>query len=287
MPDFTPRFQEVAPRVWVAHYDWMHVNITLVGGSDGLLMVDTPGSAAEARIVADDVRRLGAGPLTGLVNTHEHWDHHFGNATMVEQFGELPIHATEWARDHMEESAGRTFEQYEEATDDPRREEVLATTLRLPTHTFSSVVQVDLGDRAVELIHPGRGHTAGDLVVRVPDADVVLGGDLVEESDPPFIGDDSWPLEWPTTLDLVISLMNDSTVVVPGHGQVVDKEFVQDQRAELGVIAETIRDLASRGVPVSEALAEGDWPWDPERLVSAVRLGYEHLPRSQKRLPLI
>ena len=125
MPDFT----EVAPRVWVAHYDWMHVNITLIGGSDGLLMVDTHGSAAQARIVADDVRRLGAGPLTGLVNTHEHWDHHFGNATMVEQFGEMPIHATEWAAEHMEVSAGHTFEMYE-AGDHPRRDEILATTLR-------------------------------------------------------------------------------------------------------------------------------------------------------------
>lgn len=286
MPDLTPSFQEVAPRVWVAHYDWMHVNITLVGGSDGLLMVDTHGSAAQARRVADDVRRLGAGPLTGLVNTHEHWDHHFGNATMVEQFGEMPIHATEWARDHIEVSAGHTLEQYEQATD-PRREEILETTLLLPTHTFSSAVQLDLGDRAVELIHPGRGHTAGDLVVRVPDADVVLGGDLIEESDPPFIGDDSWPLEWPMTLDLVIGLMTDATVVVPGHGQLVDKAFVQDQRIELGIIAETIRDLASRGVPQSEALAQGEWPWERERLVSAVRLGYEHLPRSQKRLPLV
>lgn len=283
MPDFT----EVAPRVWVAHYDWMHVNIVLIGGSDGLLMVDTHGSAAQARVVADDVRRLGAGGLTGLVNTHEHWDHHFGNATMVEQFGDLPIHATDWAAEHVAESAARTFEHYEQLTDHPRRDEILATTPLLPTHTFSSAVQLDLGDRAVELIHPGRGHTAGDLVVRVPDADVVLGGDLVEESDPPFIGDDSFPLEWPTTLDLLLGLMTDRTVVVPGHGQVVDKDFVQDQRIDLGVIAETIRDLASRGVPASEALAQGEWPWDPQLLQSAVRLGYEHLPRSQKRLPLV
>jgi glyoxylase-like metal-dependent hydrolase (beta-lactamase superfamily II) len=286
MPDLTSRFVEVAPQVWVAHYDWMHVNITLVGGSDGLLMVDTHGSADAARVVADDVRRLGAGSLTGIVNTHEHWDHHFGNATMIAELGDVPIHATDWAGDHVEESAARTFATYEQG-DVPRRDEILATTLCPPTQTFSSAVQLDLGDRAVELIHPGRGHTAGDLVVRVPDVDVLLGGDLVEESDPPFIGDDSWPLEWPTTLDLVIGLMTDATVVVPGHGQVVDKDFVQDQRVELGIIAETIRDLASRGVPQSQALTEGEWPWDPALLQSAVRLGYEHLPRSQKRLPLI
>jgi hypothetical protein len=40
-------------------------------------------------------------------------------------------------------------------------------------------------------------------------------------------------------------------------------------------------------VPASQALAEGDWPWDEQLLTSAVRLGYEHLPRAQKRLPLV
>ena len=55
----------------------------------------------------------------------------------------------------------------------------------------------------------------------------------------------------------------------------------------LGIVAETIRDLAGRGVPVDEALATGEWPWDPRHLETAVRRGYEQLPRSQKRLPLI
>jgi len=57
--------------VWVANYDWMHVNITLIGGSDGLLMVDTHGSAAEARIVATTsstfdtaIRAVARGSLT-------------------------------------------------------------------------------------------------------------------------------------------------------------------------------------------------------------------------------
>lgn len=280
-----PEFTEVAPRVWVAHYDWMHVNITLIGGSDGLVMVDTHGSQRQARIIADDLGRLGAGPLTALVNTHDHWDHWFGNDVLAAAYADLPIHATDFALQRMVEAGDRPTDQ--RLAEHPRAEEILDTTLWPATHGFSSALALDLGDRVVELIHPGRGHTAGDLVVRVPDADVMVGGDLIEESDKPFIGDDSFPLEWPLTLDLVLGLMNSSTVVVPGHGQVVDIDFVQEQRTELGIIAETIRDLAGRGVPASQALDEGDWPWDEQLLTSAVRLGYEHLPRAQKRLPLV
>jgi glyoxylase-like metal-dependent hydrolase (beta-lactamase superfamily II) len=281
-----PSFVEVASRVWVAHHEWMHVNITLVGGSDGLVMVDTHGSAHAAREVADAVRRLGAGPVTALVNTHDHWDHWFGNDVLAaEGVGAVPIHATDFALEQMARAGERPDP--EQFTDRPRAEEILDTTLRPATHGFSSALVLDLGDRAVELIHPGRGHTAGDLVVRVPDADVMVAGDLVEESDKPFIGDDSFPLEWPLTLDLVLGLTTESTVVVPGHGRLVDQDFVQEQRTELGIIAETVRDLASRGVPVARALDEGEWPWDRALLTSAVRLGYEHLPRSQKRLPLV
>jgi len=281
MPDFT----EVAPRVWVAHHDWMHVNITLVGGSDGLVVVDTHGSAEVARTIVDDVRRLGVGTPTAIVNTHAHWDHWFGNDVLVRAFGDVPIHATEVAMAEMVAAGDRPSP--EPFADHPRGTEILQTTLRPPDRGFSSALALDLGDRAVELVHPGRGHTAGDLVVRVPDADVLVGGDLVEESDKPFVGDDSYPLDWPLTLDLVLSLTTADTVVIPGHGALVDRDYVLEQRGELGVIAETIRHLASNGVPVGEALEQGEWPWPRELLRSAVSRGYEHLPRSQKRLPLV
>ena len=108
----------------------------------------------------------------------------------------------------------------------------------------------------MELLHLGRGHTGGDAVVRVGDADVVFAGDLVEESARgshgavPGFGADSYPLEWPATLDLVISLLTTRSVVVPGHGMPVGREFVEQQREAIGIVAETIRDLASRGVGV-------------------------------------
>ena len=94
-------------------------------------------------------------------------------------------------------------------------------------------------------------------------------------------------MEWPLSLDLVLSLTTADSVVVPGHGAVVDRDFVEEQRGLIGVVAETVRDLAGRGVPLEQALADGEWPWPREHLAHAVRRGYEHLPRAQRRLPLV
>ena len=103
----------------------------------------------------------------------------------------------------------------------------------------------------------------------------------------PAFGTDCYPMEWPLTLDIVLGLTTAQSVVVPGHGAVVDRDFVEVQRNEIGIVAETVRDLATRGVPVDDALAAAEWPYPREALANAVRRGYEHLPRSQKRLPLV
>lgn len=280
-------FREVADRVWVARHAWFDVNVTLVGGERGLLVVDTHGATGAARGVVEEVRRLGAGEVVGVVNTHWHFDHTFGNAAFREAYGDLAIHAHETARDELERWGDDVKQRYRDDPDDPVRDDVLGTEVVLPDRTFSSAMALDLGDRMVELVHPGRGHTGGDLVVRVPDADVLLAGDLVEESAPPSFNDDSWPMDWPLSLDIVLGLTTSASVVVPGHGAPVDRDFVEEQRNTIGIVAETIRDLATRGVPLDQALAAGEWPWPAERLETAVRRGYEQLPRSQKRLPLV
>ena len=283
-------FTEVADRVWVARYDWFDVNVTLVGGDRGLLVVDTHASSLAAREVIADVRRLGAGEVVGIVNTHEHFDHVFGNGEFRAAYGDLPIHAHEVAAERTVSAGERIKGLYDDEPDDPHRDEVQATVIVPADRTFSSALALDLGDRAVELVHPGRGHTGGDLVLRVPDVDVLLAGDLVEESmarnGVPGFGDDCYPLDWPHSLDILLSLSGSSTVVVPGHGAPVDREFVEDQRNAIGIVAQTIRDLAARGVPVDQALEAAEWPYPREELAAAVRRGYAHLSRSEKRLPL-
>ncbi len=222
------RFTEVADRVWVARYEWWDANVTLVAGSAGVVVVDTHASAAAGRVVLDDVRRVGVGPVTAVVNTHWHFDHTFGNAAFREAHPGVPIHATEEARRNFLDWAEGVRAQAA-GEEGARRVEILATELVAPDTTFSSAAVVDLGDRLLELAFPGRGHTAGDLVVRVPDVDVVLAGDLVEQSGPPYFNADAWPLEWPQAVETLSRMLTSDTVVVPGHGTPVDRDFVQTQ----------------------------------------------------------
>lgn len=277
----SPSFREVGDRIWVARFAAYDVNVGVIGGARGLVVVDTLASTALAREIVAGVRGLG-GPVVEVVNTHWHFDHSFGNHHLRQEYA-APITAHE---DAAAELASRGEEVRAHAAAEGGTA-IAETPLAVPDRTFSSALALDLGDRQVELIHPGRGHTAGDLVVRVPDADVLLAGDLVEESGPPAYGDDSFPMDWPLSLDLVLGLLSPGSVVVPGHGAPVGRDFVLEQRSAIGVVAETIRDLAGRGVPVADAPAAAEWPFPAERLGEAVRRGYEQLPRANRRLPLV
>lgn len=280
-----PEFIEVADRVWVARCDWFDVNVTAIGGERGLALVDTWVSGAGARDILEALRRVSPAPLVAAVNTHVHFDHTFGNAVLAGEGAELIAHEAAIAAlpAHAAETRARAA-----AETDPRYAEVAATEIAVPARSFSSVLALDLGDRLVEVLHPGRGHTDGDVVVRVPDADVLIAGDLVEESATPSFGDDCFPMDWPATLDVVLSLVSASTVVVPGHGAPVGRDFVEEQRAAVGIVAETIRDLVTRGVPAGDALeTDTAWPYPREGLGHAVRRGYEQLPRQRRQLPLL
>ena len=281
-------FIEVGDRVWVARYDWFDVNVGLVAGDAGLLVIDTNATPSLAREVLAGVRRISSAPIVSAVNTHMHFDHTFGNAVFVAEGAELIAH-----EDAAAALPAHAAEVREAAAEDPdpRTDDLVDVVPVVPERTFSSALTLDLGDRVVELVHPGRGHTSGDVVARVEDADVVFAGDLVEESAArsavPGFGSDCYPMDWPSTLDLVLQLTGVGTRIVPGHGLPVDQDFVREQRAALGVVAETIRDLVTRGVPEVQALEAADWPYPREELGEAVRRGYEQLPGVRRQLPLL
>lgn len=256
-------FVEVADRVLVARYRQWDVNVGLVLGRDGAIVIDTRAAASQGSAVLEDVRALGRDiVVTHVVNTHVHFDHTFGNIA----FADATIHA--------HDNVGRTFEadaqriraafladpeavpEYGYTESDVA--DVLETPLRGPDRTFGRSATIDLGDRVVTLSYAGRGHTDGDIAVLVPDTHAVFLGDLVEESAHPSFGGDCWPFEWADTLTSHLVWVDPGSVVVPGHGHPVDATFVERQRDDIAAVAKVIGERRSSGMALETARSEAD-----------------------------
>jgi glyoxylase-like metal-dependent hydrolase (beta-lactamase superfamily II) len=268
---------EVADRCFVHRYPYLDVSTTVIVGADAAMVVDTLASARQGELLADQVRALTDRPVRAVVNTHVHFDHLFGNGAFA-----APIVAHESVPVDLPEHARAIKAAYEAETDDLNREDALATEPVAPTVTFHDSWQIDLGDRPVELSFLGRGHTRGDIVVTVADANLVCAGDLIEESAPPSFGADCHPLDWPATLVRLGARLDAETVVVPGHGRAVDRAFVQAQQADVAQVADRIRQRAAEGRDPAAALAAGGWPWPPAHLAEAVRRGFAQLAQADR-----
>ena len=223
-------WRELAPGIYRAVAEPESVNLGLVVGTEAALLVDTGSSPAQGRAVRESVATVTDRPLVGVVVTHWHYDHAFGLAA----FPDLVSVGHESVAARMGSP---------EAAAEAARHGVAVEGLSAPSRELVVAAAFDLGGRRVEVAHLGRGHTDGDLVVVVPDADVVFAGDLIESAGPPSFGPDSVPEEWAGTLDGLVGLMTERTVAVPGHGDPVDREFVFRQRGEVAARAAGLPDV--------------------------------------------
>jgi glyoxylase-like metal-dependent hydrolase (beta-lactamase superfamily II) len=210
-------WRELRSGVYVAVAEPESVNLGLIVGAHRTLLIDTGSSPGQGREIRDSVTAVTDRPLAAVVVTHWHYDHAFGLAA----FRDVPRIAHELVQSRLSSA---------EASADAERLGVESMDLVGPSQEIALATAIDLGDRRVEIAYLGRGHTDGDLVVVVPDADVLFAGDLIESAGPPSFGPDSVPDEWPATVDAVIGLMTARTLAVPGHGGPVNREFVFEQR---------------------------------------------------------
>jgi glyoxylase-like metal-dependent hydrolase (beta-lactamase superfamily II) len=276
-------WHEAADRVYRARFDPYDVTVTAVVGADGIAVIDTRGSLAEGREIKEALHGLTSAPIRWVVNTHAHFDHVWGNAEFVAP--RLIPPARIWAHSSVPGNyefdlaapgiAGFLEELRAKGPEWTAKVDELEPAA--PTELVEERAVIDLGDRALELLHLGRGHTDGDLWLRVTGTDLLLAGDLVEQSGPPAYGPDSFPLEWAATLESALALMGPDTLVIPGHGEPVGADFVRRQRAEIDAVAQEIVRLRTAGIAADAALAEGDWPFPREGLGNAVLRGYTAL----------
>src|ERR687889_26973 len=172
-------------------------NSAIIVGDDGCLVFDAQSTPAMANKVIERVRPVTDKPIKYVVLSHYHAVRVLGASAYGAQ-GIIASDATyrlivERGEQDKASEIGRFPRLF-------RGEESIPPGLTWPTLTFESSLSVFLGTREVKLFHLGAGHTAGDIVAWVPDAEVMFSGDLVEYHSACYCGD-AYLREWPLTLD--------------------------------------------------------------------------------------
>jgi cyclase len=158
-----------------------------------------------------------------------------------------------------------------------------------PTMTYSSKMTLHRGQREIQLLFLGRGHTQGDTVVFLPNERIVCTGDLME-SRLAYMGDAMFD-EWITTLDALKEL--DFDTVLPGHGvPFQEKSLITAYQSYLKDFTSKVAELRKQGLSAEEAAQkvdltshQTDFPQiqGPGAEVRGVRRMYEWMDERAKR----
>jgi len=209
--DKTVSFVEIGPGLY-AYTAQGDPNSGIIVGDDGCMVIDAQATPAMAQDVIARVRTVTDKPIRYVVLSHYHAVRVLGASAYHAQ-GIIASEATyrlivERGEEDKASEIGRFPRLF-------RGEDTIPPGLTWPTLTFESGMSVFLGQREVKLFHLGAGHTAGDIVAWVPDAEVIFSGDLVEYHSACYCGD-AYLREWPSTLDEIRDF--DPRALVPGRG---------------------------------------------------------------------
>lgn len=266
----TRSWTEIGDRIFVRRYAFFDQNIVAVLDRDEALLVDTRTTARQAREIVDDLRELGSPRVPVVVNTHGHYDHVFGNAVFRP--------AIVWGHERcvtMMERSGERQRARAAAAIPALAADLADVVLDPPDRTFTERATMEIGGRAVELAFLGRGHTDNDIVLTVPDANVLCAGDLLENGATPYFGD-GYPLDWPATAEALLGLVDERTVVVPGHGDHAGRAFVVSSLDAFRGVASLSRRVHAGELTLEAAIRAAPYPStsarEPmERAVSQLR----------------
>ncbi len=249
------------------------VTVGLVVGDEGAALIDTGSTPQQGADLLASAAKAAGVPVSHVVITHGHHDHWLGLAGMTDviSVGHENLLAAATAAEIADEVAAAGL------SEAPR-----------VAQTFSLASVIELGGVRLELINLGDAHTSSDCYVVVPDQGVVFAGDLLESSGDPQFGPTTSARNWPTVLDGLIAVCDDDTIILPGHGEPMDRYAAIRQQADLAIMYGAAESLGQRGVDLAEAADATEWPFAPETVAAALPGIYADLASRgvKKQLPL-
>ena len=258
-------------------------NSSFIVNDNDVIVVDDHVSPAAAWVLLEEIKEVTNKPVTTVINTHFHFDHAHGNqifAPNVQIIGHeftrrmllsnsigMPLYQNyvtglpgqidglkkRIASEADAAAKAKLQTQLQVAENNRASQKELKPTP--PNVTLATQMTLYRGSREIQIRFLGRGHTAGDVVVFLPNEKVVMTGDFLTSGLSNM--SDSYPEEWVTSLDALKKL--DFDTVLPGHGDAfTDKTKIDYFQAYLRDVWSEVSRLKKEGVSAEEAAKRAD-----------------------------
>ncbi len=248
-------------------------------GKDAALLIEGFTTPAGASFQMDALRMVSQVPVRGALDTHYHFDHSMGNSFYGANGIPLWAHAAAAKRIvesyvpmqgvDKEAALAAPEKRVKDAKSDLERAHAQSdlnaltvvfgvantTVLALPNHPIDPArlpMSIDLGG-VTAVVESYPGHSGTDIIVRVPEQNVVYTGDLLFNGWYPVCFDEKATVSgWRDTLKKFAAFDKD-TLFVPGHGQICGQEGIASIREVFDDIAGHAEEMFKAGVPAEEA----------------------------------
>lgn len=237
-------------------------NAAVLRTDAGSVIVDTMTLPLQGERIREVAKELTGSETVLLINTHYHLDHTHGNPAFDPGTRVL---STERTLSHLK-ALDSEFWQGDAAQ-------------LMPNETFTERQRLEIGGKTLELVHPGPGHTDGDLVVLFTDENVIHMGDLHFNNHYPNIDLEAGGTvqQWPETLDEVLTYSFDR--VIPGHGATTDRAGIKSFQAFMTQLGEIGRQAAESGDSLEDTVVTKkltrDEGYEPIRFIVSLGLNRE------------
>ncbi|MEZ6163686.1 MAG: MBL fold metallo-hydrolase [Phycisphaerales bacterium] len=275
-------WQTLQPGILAIADQSMGGNTMLVVAKDKALLIDTKFPHLGGAILRDAADQIGADTTSNdsieltLINTHHHGDHTGGNAIIVPIASASYAHANALPRikaqheRYVQGAKGGPSQIARERDDDKLMPFAKAAAEASASWTDITAVPkiaisgsgntLRLGDVVVKTLHFGTGHTDNDLVIHLPEQNIVHTGDLVFNGLFPFFDPDANATArgWIESLKQTRKLCNAETKVIPGHGPIAGPEIIDTQIAFFEQLVARVQEQIEAG-KTREEIAEMSW----------------------------
>jgi len=250
--EVTIKSTEVAPGIYMLEGEggFAGGNMGVLTGEDGTVLIDDGLPPFTDKLLAA-IKELSDKPVEFLINTHVHGDHVGGNEAIGKAGAVIVAH--DRLRSRLVEEGMRT-----------RDGQVPAPKDALPVLTFADAVTVHVNGHEAYVFHLERAHTDGDSAILFRDANVLHAGDVLFNGTFPFIDLDNGGsvAGYIAAQKKMVSMVDDETKVIPGHGPLGGKKDLQASVEMLEGCLAAVRKLVDEGKSLDEIVAaEPLEPW--------------------------